>query len=76
LNDFLEDKYKRAGTVEYNPNDPGLDTPDNSTSHYGRLLVCFGDDKPLLDLLLAGHSLTECEDLLGLSRKAVRYRMD
>jgi RNA polymerase sigma factor (sigma-70 family) len=44
---------------------------DDRNDIYECLRSWFADDLELLDLLLAGYSLTECEQKLGLTRKAV-----
>jgi RNA polymerase sigma factor (sigma-70 family) len=56
--------------------DPRSREMDDRNDVYERLLDCFQEDVELLDLLLAGFSQTECEHELGLTRKAIRYRIE
>ncbi|WP_433963642.1 sigma factor [Tunturiibacter gelidiferens] len=80
LNDHLAWIYRSreifADGIEIDQIDYAGDHEGLSTQAYERLRIAFGDQKPLLDLLIAGYSMTECESLLGLSRKAIRYQLE
>ena len=56
--------------------DPRGRDMDDRNDAYERLLGCFQEDVELLDLLLAGYSQTACEQKLGLTRKAIRHRIE
>jgi DNA-directed RNA polymerase specialized sigma24 family protein len=80
LNDYLQDGYKRSGTIEFDPNlnelhtsQCGLDFDIDATE---KLVHAFGSNRELLNLLLSGKSEADCARELGLSRKAIRHRMD
>lgn len=76
LNRELNTSYRTTETRA----DVDIDTLDLTDegiepTNYKRLRDCFAHDLDLLHLLLEGHSLVECAKVLGLSRKAVRYRL-
>jgi hypothetical protein len=76
LNDHLSGVYRR-GEMQV-PED--LDSIDSGhdellPDHHTRLREYFADDPELLNLLLQGHSFVECEQRLGVSRRAIRYRV-
>jgi hypothetical protein len=81
LNEHLAANYQ-SNELHFNEDFPmdeiGSDDVlrDRSADHFTRLREYFGDDQELLNLLLAGHSFKECEGVLGLSREAVRYRVN
>ena len=56
--------------------DPRGRDMDDRNDVYERLFYCFQEDVELLDLLLAGYSQTECGQKLGLTRKAIRHRIE
>lgn len=79
LNDYLQRTYMDKALIMENLDLELVDTDldaQPSSSNYARLAACFGNDKKLLDLLLAGYSITECQGELGLSRMAIRHRMN
>jgi RNA polymerase sigma factor (sigma-70 family) len=80
LYDYLKDGYKRSGTIEFDPNlnelhtsQCGLDFDIDATE---KLVHAFGSNRELLSLLLSGETEAACARILGLSRKAIRHRID
>ena len=83
INRHLASVYKIRAVIvddvdidEINVIDPRGGDMDDRNDVYERLLDCFQEDVELLDLLFAGYSQAECEEKLGLTRKAVRHRIE
>jgi RNA polymerase sigma factor (sigma-70 family) len=83
VNRHLANLYKMRDVIvddvdidEIDVIDPRGRDMDDRNDVYERLLDCFQEDVELLDLLFAGYSQAECEEKLGLSRKAIRHRIE
>ena len=46
-----------------------------STNRFDEVVDAFEEDKELLDLLLQGYSFRDCEEILGVTRMAIEYRL-
>jgi RNA polymerase sigma factor (sigma-70 family) len=50
---------------------------DKLISRYEEISEAFGEEEhQLLDLLMEGYTFKECQDILGISRKAFRWRIE
>ena len=83
LNRHLAGVYKIRAVIvddvdfdEIDVIDPRGRDMDDRNDVYERLFHCFQEDVELLDLLLAGYSQAECGQKLGLTRKAIRHRIE
>jgi hypothetical protein len=74
LNRSLVTTYRNKARVSLDLNTITTEDGDSMLID-DRLQYGFIDDPQLLNLLLEGHSLSECAIQLGITRKAARYRL-
>ena len=74
----IRDHHKKQSKQPSEPVEASEETPvqQQPFTDYTRLHDAFSSDPQLLLLLMDGHSMADCQHLLDLTRKALRYRIE